>query len=265
MYDSIFLCIIWTVDLFSSHLHFFVLISETNRSACTLAMLNSSATAIFINERFVTQHNILHHPLTRPIALHNIDGSINKAGSLTHFSCLTMNIGSKYTEKLDFLITDLGPEDIILELSWLYQISLKVDWDTGTMELPDSPELDPHSDNFLFEKISANHATCHTWIKASIISDTTNELWCCTGFMLSTELAAKANKAKAKKIFEQMVPKEYHKHSKVFSEVDSHHFPQHCPWNHAIDHKPDAPETLKSKVYPIPHNEQGALDKFIEE
>jgi hypothetical protein len=73
------------------------------------------------------------------------------------------------------------------------------------MELPDSPEPDPLSNDSLFEKISANRATYHTWIKAGIISETTNELWCCAGFMLSTELAAKANKAKAKKTFEQMV------------------------------------------------------------
>jgi hypothetical protein len=83
--------------------------------------------------------------------------------------------------------------------------------------------------------------------------------------MLSTKLAAKANEAKAKKTFEQMVPKEYHKYSKVFSEVDSHRLPQYRPWDHAIDLKLDALETLKSKVYPISHNKQGALNKFIEE
>jgi hypothetical protein len=164
-------------------------------------MLDSGVTAIFINERFVSKHNILCHPLTRSITLHNINGSINKAGSLTHFARLTINIGSKYTEKLDFLITDLGPEDIIPGLLWLRRINPEVDWDTGTMELPDSPEPDPLLDNSPFEKISANRATRHTWIKAGIISETTNELWCCAGFMLSTELAAKANEAKTKKTF----------------------------------------------------------------
>jgi hypothetical protein len=83
-------------------------------------MFDSGAMAVFINERFVIQHNILRRPLTRPIALYNINSSINKAGSLTHFAQLTMNIGSKYTEKLNFLITDLGPENIILGLLWLY-------------------------------------------------------------------------------------------------------------------------------------------------
>jgi hypothetical protein len=139
-------------------------------------MLDSDVTAIFINERFVSQHNILRRPLTRPIALHNIDSSINKAGSLTHFAHLTMNISSKYTEKLDFLITDLGPEDIILELPWLHRINSEVDWDTGTMELPDSPEPDSLPDDSPFEKISANRATHRTWIKAGIISETTDEL-----------------------------------------------------------------------------------------
>jgi hypothetical protein len=42
--------------------------------------------------------------------------------------------------------------------------------------------------------------------------------------MLFTELAAKANKAKVKKIFEQIALKKYHKYSKVFSEVNSHCF-----------------------------------------
>jgi hypothetical protein len=227
MFDSIPSCTVWTVDPFSSHLRFSVVVSKTNRSARILAMLDSGVTAIFINERFVLQHNILCCPLTRSITLHNINGSINKAGSLTYFACLTMNISSKYTEKLDFLITDLDPKDIILGLPWLRRINPEVDWDTSTMELPDSPELNPLPDDSLFEKISVNYATRCTWIKANIISETTDELWCCAGFTLSTELAAKANEAKAKKTFEQMVPKEYHKYFKVFSEVDSHRLPQH--------------------------------------
>jgi hypothetical protein len=138
-----------------------------------------------------------------------------------------MNIDFKYTKKLDFLITDLDSEDIILELLWLCQINFKVDWDTGIMKLPDSPKTDPLSDNSLFEKISANLAICCTWIKAGIISKTTDELWCYAGFTLFTKLAAKANKAKVKKMFKQMVLKEYHKYSKIFLEVDSHCFSQY--------------------------------------
>jgi hypothetical protein len=44
-----------------------------------------------------------------------------------------------------------------------------------------------------------------------------------------------------------------------------HHLSQCHPWDHAIDLKLDASETLKLKVYFISHNKQGALNKFIEE
>lgn len=62
-----------------------------------------------------------------------------------------------------------------------------------------------------------------------------------------------------------MVPAEYLRHAKVFSETESHRLPQHQPWDHTIDLKPDAPEMLKSKVYPMPLNEQEELDRFIKE
>jgi hypothetical protein len=62
-----------------------------------------------------------------------------------------------------------------------------------------------------------------------------------------------------------MVPTEYLKHRKVFSEKESHRLPKHQPWDHTIDLKPDAPQQIKSKVYPMPINKQLALDDFIKE
>lgn len=51
-----------------------------------------------------------------------------------------------------------------------------------------------------------------------------------------------------------MVPKKYQQHAKVFSEEESHRLPKSQPWDHTIDLKEGAPETLKSKVYPMPIN-----------
>jgi hypothetical protein len=51
----------------------------------------------------------------------------------------------------------------------------------------------------------------------------------------------------------------------VFSEQESDRLPEHKPYDHTIDLKPDAPETLQSKVYPMPVNEQEELDRFLEE
>ena len=48
-------------------------------------MVDSGTTALVINKRFVKQNNMKMLPLRNPIVLYNIDGSVNKAGSLTHF------------------------------------------------------------------------------------------------------------------------------------------------------------------------------------
>ena len=39
----------------------------------------------------------------------------------------------------------------------------------------------------------------------------------------------------------------------------------HKLYDHAIDLKPETPETIRSKVYPMPVNEQAELDQFLEE
>ena len=97
------------------------------------------------------------------------------------------------------------------------------------MELPSSPEEPNSTPTSPFEQISANRATRRAWIKAGIIEDSSDELWMCAGFILSTKLAVKANEFKAKQSFEEMVPEEYCKYTKVFSESESHRLPEHKP------------------------------------
>jgi hypothetical protein len=52
---------------------------------------------------------------------------------------------------------------------------------------------------------------------------------------------------------------------KVFNEEAAHRFPESCEWDHAIDLKPDAPNTMDCKVYPLSPTEDIALQKFIAE
>lgn len=137
-------------------------------------MVDSGATALFINKKFVKQHNMMLRELRRPIPLYNIDGTINQSGSLTHYVCLQMTLGT-HTKILDFLATDIGPKNIILGLPWLKRVNSVIDWDTGEMELPDSPESQALPDT-PFEQINANRATCCAWIKAGIIDQTSDEL-----------------------------------------------------------------------------------------
>lgn len=103
------------------------------------------------------------------------------------------------------------------------------------------------------------------WWKQKVLEDSTEELWCAAGYTYSSQLAAEANQQKKQKTFEEMVPEEYRAYSKVFSEQESERLPEHKPYDHTIDLKLDAPETIRSKVYPMPVNEQEELDKFLAE
>uniref|UniRef100_A0A0W0GEX3 Putative reverse transcriptase-rnase h-integrase n=1 Tax=Moniliophthora roreri TaxID=221103 RepID=A0A0W0GEX3_MONRR len=49
------------------------------------------------------------------------------------------------------------------------------------------------------------------------------------------------------------------------NQEESYRLPEHKPYDHTIDLKLDAPETIQSKVYPMLVNEQGELDQFLEE
>jgi hypothetical protein len=90
-------------------------------------------------------------------------------------------------------------------------------------------------------------------------------LWIAAGFTYSQKVAEEANKSKRARTFEEIVPEHYWDFSKMFSEQESDRLPKHKLYDHTIDLKPDAPETLRSKVYPMPVNEQEELDHFLEE
>jgi hypothetical protein len=47
--------------------------------------------------------------------------------------------------------------------------------------------------------------------------------------------------------------------------LESKRLPEHKPYNHAIDLKPETPEMIWSKNYLMPINDQEELDQFLEE
>jgi hypothetical protein len=66
-------------------------------------------------------------------------------------------------------------------------------------------------------------------------------------------------------LFEEIVPEHYWHFSKVFSDAKSEQLPEHQPWDHTINLKEGAPETVRAKVYPMPPNEQRELNAFLED
>ena len=65
--------------------------------------------------------------------------------------------------------------------------------------------------------------------------------------------------------WDQIVPAHYHEHAKVFSKEAAHRFPESHEWDHAIDLKPNTPNMMDCKVYPLSPTKDIALQKFIAE
>ena len=227
------------------------------------AMVNSGATSLFINQKYVNQHKMLKEPLPQPITLYNIDGSLNKAGSITHKVRLLLKVGQD-EEKFDFFITSLGPEKVILGLPWLRHHNLTIDWQKGTMKLS-ATETSPEPIEVEVTKVMANHMERCRLLAEKVLETSQDEVYCLAGFTHSQQIAKKAINTKGKRTFEEMVPAQYHNFTKVFSEEESQCLPEHQPWDHTIDLEPDAVKHWKIKSYPMSPAEQEELDKFLKE
>ena len=138
------------------HFHIQVRLRGRNRSLKTAAMVNSGATSIFISERFVKKNHVITAPLERPIVLLNIDGSQNKAGTIQQYTELYLSTGDRET-KWKMLVTDTGPEDLVLGLPWLRHANPDIDWEKGEMRLRASEEaVEPPVHEVEIQKIAAN-------------------------------------------------------------------------------------------------------------
>src|SRR6266403_4017673 len=63
----------------------------------------------------------------------------------------------------------------------------------------------------------------------------------------------------------EQVPEEYRRHSKVFDEREADRFPPKREEDHAINLKEDAPAILDCKIYPLSHDQDAELTKFLGE
>ncbi len=63
----------------------------------------------------------------------------------------------------------------------------------------------------------------------------------------------------------EQIPEEYQQHSKVFNEREADRFPPKQEEDHAINLKEDAPAVLDCKIYPLSHDQDSKLTKFLGE
>ena len=88
----------------------------------TLALIDSGAGGKFINRKYAEQLGLPIRTLKRPIMARNVDGTLNKTGTITSYVDLTIEIDRRIMD-IQLLVTGLGP--------YLNEYNLDINWKTG--------------------------------------------------------------------------------------------------------------------------------------
>jgi hypothetical protein len=218
-------------------------------------LVDLGATDNFIHPKLIKRLGLGMQSLDRTRKIWNIDGTNNRGGELTHFVDLEVRTG-KQEEKMCFLVTDLGTEDLILGYPWLAHFEPKFSWKDAAIDTESLPIM-IRSLDWRKARIRPTIATTIAE-QLSIIDKEAILLQLeqdCQIRGISTDLAIEGKQYT--KLVE--VPKEYKRHHRVFSEEESKRFPPSRPWDHAIELKLDAPDSIDCKIYPLNAKEDTEL------
>jgi hypothetical protein len=111
------------------------------RTISLSAIIDSSASSLFINKKFIYKNNIKTHKLPKNIPLYNIDNSPNSISLISKYTILRTQIG-KEKKNLIFLVVDIGQENVILGIDWLRLENPIINWKEGRVEIGDLEEED---------------------------------------------------------------------------------------------------------------------------
>jgi len=144
-----------------------------------------------------------------------------------------------------FFLTELGEHKAILGYPWFAAVQPKINWKRGWIDHTQLPIV-----------LKAANA-----MKAQFLPQSVNQprtvrqeqiLLCKTTPIIATAIKS-------------ILPQEYIKHEKVFSEEKSQRLPKHTIWDHAIELLPGAPTTMPGRLLPLNQKEIEEFHKFVQE
>jgi len=238
-------------------------------------MIDCGAEGDFIDRTYATIMGIKKLALDKPIKVRNVDGTLNKAGTLTHYVNITLEIGEwKRNERL--YVTKLGKQKIILGLPWLQRENPDIDWQQKTIDWRDESHPQPSSKITMEEEedeptISTRNPMNNSELlqspddfdELSIQHGELEELWINVKTSHSQTLAHEHDQKKDIPV-EELVPKEYHDWLDVFNEKASERLPKSGPWDHAINMK-EGFELKSLKAYALSPKEHKMQEEFVKE
>jgi hypothetical protein len=93
----------------------------------TLSLIDCGAGGQFIDQNYVKKMGFSIQPLDQPLKSLNIDGTENKRGQITLYVRLEVTLNGK-TMDIQFLVTGLGKQKILLGFPWSNQHNPNINW-----------------------------------------------------------------------------------------------------------------------------------------
>jgi hypothetical protein len=180
----------------------------------TKALLDSGATHNFIDKRAINSLGLGTRTLPHPLQVNNVDSSLNQEGSITQYCNLWICQGDKVV-KLGFYVANLGSDHIILGHPWFKTFNPSIDWSTNCLK----------GEDFSIET-AGFHSRTKPLVRTITPSNPSDQIQ-----------------------MQELIPVQYHRHWRVFSEEAAQRFPPSRLDDHAIKLKPGAPAKLDCKLY----------------
>jgi hypothetical protein len=103
----------------------------------TKTLIDCGAEGKFVDKSLVDWRKV--KTSKKPIPVKNVDGTLNKSGSLRHKVLVQYDIKNRRFKDW-FYVTELGDQKMILGLPWLRVANPQIDWNLGTVEFADPGE-----------------------------------------------------------------------------------------------------------------------------
>ena len=234
----------------------------------------------FIDQNFAKKEQLETKDLEKPLVAYNVDGTLNKTGTIRKYVELPMIINGRRTMEQLF-VTGLGKLKIILGFPWLNEQNPVIDWTLGMVSFPEKRKINwkqiigsKNSKASLEEEDDEDEWKNRTinWLNedetsillATLMGQMETDIWINAKTNLAMDMAIEANLKKKDVPVKELVPPEYHEFLDVFNEDKANRFPESRKWDHKIDMK-EGFEPKAFKNYNLTPEEQIELDAFLKE
>jgi hypothetical protein len=108
-------------------------VHSKSKRAELVALIDSGATENFMNLQYVEYLQLPIKRLPEPRWLLNVDGTLNKSGTLQFYTDLNVQTGTQHTT-LQFFLLELGENKAILGYPWFATVQPQINWKRGWID-----------------------------------------------------------------------------------------------------------------------------------